>query len=44
VTSSMYNAFYHDPKFRPSRIQQKKVDAGHSGKKNGLGFYEYSGQ
>jgi 3-hydroxybutyryl-CoA dehydrogenase len=44
VTSSMYNAFNHDPKFRPSRIQQKKVDAGHSGKKNGRGFYEYSGQ
>ena len=44
VTTSMYQAFYHDPKFRPSRIQQKKVDAGHSGKKNGKGFYEYSGQ
>jgi 3-hydroxybutyryl-CoA dehydrogenase len=42
VTASMYQAFYHDPKFRPSRIQQKKVDAGHSGKKNGRGFYEYS--
>jgi 3-hydroxybutyryl-CoA dehydrogenase len=44
VTSSMYQAFYHDPKFRPSRIQQKKVDAGHNGKKNGRGFYEYSEQ
>jgi len=44
VTSSMYNAFNHDPKFRPSRLQQKKVDAGHSGKKNGRGFYEYTAQ
>ena len=44
VTSSMYHAFCHEPKFRPSRIQQKKVDAGHSGKKNGRGFYEYSEQ
>ena len=42
VTSSLYHAFNHEPKFRPSRIQQKKVDAGHSGKKNGRGFYEYS--
>jgi len=42
VTSSLYHAFNHEPKFRPSRIQQKKVDAGHSGKKNGKGFYEYS--
>lgn len=41
VTSSMYNAFHQDPKFRPSRIQQKKVDAGHWGRKNGKGFYDY---
>ena len=44
VTTSMYQAFYHDAKFRPSRIQQKKVDAGHNGKKSGKGFYEYFGQ
>jgi len=41
VTSSMYNAFHQDPKFRPSRIQQQKVDAGHHGRKSGKGFYEY---
>jgi 3-hydroxybutyryl-CoA dehydrogenase len=41
VTSSMYNAFHQDPKFRPSRIQQKKVDAGHWGRKSGKGFYDY---
>lgn len=41
VTSSMYNAFHQDPKFRPSRIQQQKVDAGHHGKKTGRGFYDY---
>jgi len=41
VTTSMYNAFYQDPKFRPSRIQQQKVDAGHHGRKSGKGFYEY---
>ena len=41
VTSSMFNAFHQDVKFRPSRIQQQKVDAGHWGRKTGKGFYEY---
>lgn len=41
VTSSMFNAFYQDSKFRPSRIQQQKVDAGHHGRKSGKGFYTY---
>jgi len=41
VTSSMYNSFHQDSKFRPSRIQQQKVDAGHWGKKTGKGFYDY---
>ena len=42
VTTSMFNAFHQDPKFRPSRIQQQKVDAGHYGKKSGKGFYDYT--
>jgi 3-hydroxybutyryl-CoA dehydrogenase len=41
VTNSIYNAFYQDPKFRPSRIQQQMVDAGHYGRKSGKGFYDY---
>jgi 3-hydroxybutyryl-CoA dehydrogenase len=41
VTTSMFEAFHYDPKFRPSRIQQQKVDAGHHGRKSGKGFYEY---
>ncbi|MFZ2905750.1 MAG: 3-hydroxyacyl-CoA dehydrogenase NAD-binding domain-containing protein [Cyclobacteriaceae bacterium] len=41
VTSSMYHAFHQDAKFRPNRIQQQKVDAGHHGRKSGRGFYEY---
>jgi 3-hydroxybutyryl-CoA dehydrogenase len=41
VTSSLYHAFHYDPKFRPSRIQQQKVDAGHHGRKTGRGFYQY---
>ena len=42
VTTSMYNAFHQDPKFRPSRIQQQKVEAGHHGQKSGKGFYDYT--
>jgi 3-hydroxybutyryl-CoA dehydrogenase len=41
VTSSMFNSFHQDPKFRPSRIQQQKVDGGHFGRKSGRGFYDY---
>jgi 3-hydroxybutyryl-CoA dehydrogenase len=42
VTTTMYQAFNQDPKFRPSRIQQQKVDAGHHGRKTGKGFYDYT--
>lgn len=41
VTSSLYESFHQDAKFRPSRIQQQKVEAGHLGKKTGKGFYQY---
>ncbi|OEK02466.1 3-hydroxybutyryl-CoA dehydrogenase [Roseivirga sp. 4D4] len=41
VTESMFNAFHQDAKFRPSRIQQQKVDGGHHGRKSGRGFYTY---
>ena len=42
VTSSLFEAFHYDPKFRPSRIQQQKVAAGHLGRKTGKGFYDYT--
>lgn len=41
VTSSMFQQFHYDPKFRPNRIQQQKVDAGHHGRKTKQGFYTY---
>lgn len=44
VTTSIYNAFHQEPKFRPSRIQQQKVDAGHWGRKSGKGFYGYENE
>ncbi|WKZ59782.1 MAG: 3-hydroxyacyl-CoA dehydrogenase NAD-binding domain-containing protein [Cyclobacteriaceae bacterium] len=42
VTTSIYNAFHQEGKFRPSLIQQQKVDAGHHGRKSGKGFYDYT--
>ena len=41
ITSTMYNAFHQDAKFRPSRIQEQMVAAGHFGRKTGQGFYRY---
>lgn len=41
VTSSMYASFHQDSKFRPSRIQEQKVNAGFHGRKTGKGFYAY---
>ena len=42
VTSSLFEAFHFEDRFRPSRIQRQKVDAGHWGRKTGKGFYEYT--
>ena len=41
VTKSIYDSFYQDAKFRPSRIQQQMVNGGLLGMKTGKGFYEY---
>ncbi|MDD2729470.1 3-hydroxyacyl-CoA dehydrogenase PaaH [Malikia sp.] len=41
VTKSVWNAFYNDPRFLPSLIQQELVDAGFIGRKSGRGFYDY---
>lgn len=41
VTKSIFDAFHSEPRFRPSRLQQQKVDAGQLGKKTGEGFYQY---
>jgi len=42
VTSSMFESFHFESRFRPNRIQQQKVDAGHHGRKSGRGFYDYT--
>lgn len=41
VTQSVYNAFFQEPKYRPSPIQQKMVESGQLGRKTKKGFYEY---
>ena len=42
VTTSMFERFNYDSKFRPNRIQQQLVDAGNNGRKSGKGFYDHS--
>lgn len=42
VTQSVWRAFYNDPRFLPSLIQQELVEAGHLGKKTKQGFYSYA--
>jgi 3-hydroxybutyryl-CoA dehydrogenase len=41
VTNSVWRAFFNDPRFLPSLVQQDLVDAGFLGKKSGRGFYSY---
>lgn len=41
VSRSVYEAFFHDPRFRPHPIQQRMVESGLLGRKTGCGFYEY---
>ena len=41
VTQSVYEAYFHDPKYRPHPIQRRMVESGRIGRKVGLGFYDY---
>jgi 3-hydroxybutyryl-CoA dehydrogenase len=41
VTQSVYEAYFHDPKYRPHPIQQRMVESGRLGRKSGRGYYDY---
>lgn len=42
VTESVYEAFYYDPRYRPSFTQKRMVEAGRLGRKSGRGYYDYA--
>lgn len=42
AASSIYQASFFEPRFRPHWIQQQKVNQGELGRKSGVGFYRYA--
>lgn len=42
ATKSVYEATFHDSRFRPTLTQQRLYDAGFFGRKSGRGYYDYS--
>ncbi|WP_431043322.1 3-hydroxyacyl-CoA dehydrogenase [Streptomyces sp. P1-3] len=42
VTRSVWESFFHDPKFTPSLAQRRMVEAGLLGRKSGRGWYDYA--
>jgi 3-hydroxybutyryl-CoA dehydrogenase len=42
ATKSVYEATFHDSRFRPTLTQQRLFDAGYFGRKTGRGYFDYS--
>ena len=42
VTRSVFQAYFNDPRYRPSLTQQELVAAGWLGRKSGRGFYDHA--
>jgi 3-hydroxybutyryl-CoA dehydrogenase len=41
VTRSVFEAFFYDPRYKPSLTQRRLVEAGFLGKKSARGYYDY---
>lgn len=41
VTNTVFEAFFYDPRYKPSFTQKSLVEAGYLGRKAGRGFYKY---
>ncbi|MEZ4778883.1 MAG: 3-hydroxyacyl-CoA dehydrogenase NAD-binding domain-containing protein [Flavobacteriaceae bacterium] len=41
VTESVFEAFYYDPRYKPSFTQKRYSEAGWLGRKSGKGYYKY---
>lgn len=41
VTKSVFEAFFYDPRYRPSITQRRLVEAGFLGRKSGRGYYDH---
>ncbi|MDT8304652.1 MAG: 3-hydroxyacyl-CoA dehydrogenase NAD-binding domain-containing protein [Anaerolineae bacterium] len=43
VTRAVYEAYFHEPRYRPHPLQRRMVESGRLGRKSGRGFYNYTG-
>ncbi|MBL7952302.1 MAG: 3-hydroxybutyryl-CoA dehydrogenase [Flavobacteriales bacterium] len=41
VTKTVWEAFFFDPRYKPSFTQQRQVESGRFGRKTGRGYYSY---
>ncbi len=41
VANTVFEAFYGDPRYRPSILHKRMMEAGYLGRKSGRGFYRY---
>ena len=42
VTKTVWEAFFYDPRYKPSFTQQRQVESGRLGRKSGRGYYSYA--
>lgn len=42
VTETVFQSFFYDPRYKPSFLQKRLLEAGWLGRKSGRGFYNYA--